>query len=176
LENSKENPVIKQIHISFWFSIIVAVVTLCPATLHARTVSDTSPPQTREASSAKVSQLLQQAGYSHRKTGDNTWVINRPGGKGPMLVAAGQDFVVIGVIVAVKDNMRSSADLSFRLLKLNHSTDYAKVGFDEDDDLFVRVEERIRIVDLQEFKAMVEKVDSSADTVYETVKPFLRAP
>ena len=84
---------IKQIHISFWFSIIVAVVTLCPATLHARTVSDTSPPQTREASSAKVSQLLQQAGYSHRKTGDNTWVINRPGGKGPMLVAAGQDFV-----------------------------------------------------------------------------------
>ena len=93
-----------------------------------------------------------------------------------MLLAVGEDFVVVGVIVAVKDNMRSSADLSFRLLKLNHSADYVKVGFDEDDDLFVRVEERIRIVDLQEFKAMVEKVDSSADTAYETVKPFLRAP
>ena len=166
----------KQIHISFWFSVIVALVTLCPATMHGRTLSDTSAPQTREASSARVSQLLQQAGYSYRKTGDNTWVINRPGGKGPMLLAVGEDFVVVGVIVAVKDNMRSSADLSFRLLKLNHTADYVKVGFDEDDDLFVRIEERIRIVDLQEFKAMVEKVDSSADTAYETVKPFLRAP
>jgi hypothetical protein len=166
----------KQIHISFWFSVIIALVTLCPATMHARTIPDTAAPQTREASSAKVSQLLQQAGYSHRKTGDNTWVINRPEGKGPMLVAVGVDFVVVGVIVAVKDNMKSSADLSFRLLKLNHSADYVKIGFDEDDDLFVRVEERIRIVDLQEFKAMVEKVDSSADTAYETVKPFLRAP
>jgi hypothetical protein len=166
----------KQLHISFWLSVIVALAVLCPATVHARTLSDTSSPQTREASSAKVSQLLQQAGYSHRKTGDNTWVINRPEGKGPMLVAVGVDFVVVGVIVAVKDNMKSSADLSFRLLKLNHSADYVKVGFDEDDDLFVRVEERIRIVDLQEFKAMVEKVDSSADTAYETVKPFLRAP
>ena len=172
----RRRAVMKQIHMPSWFSVIVALVTLCPATMHARTISDTAAPQTREASSAKVSQLLQQAGYSHRKTGDNTWVINRPEGKGPMLVAVGVDFVVVGVIVAVKDNMKSSADLSFRLLKLNHSADYVKIGFDEDDDLFVRVEERIRIVDLQEFKAMVEKVDSSADTAYETVKPFLRAP
>jgi hypothetical protein len=107
----------KQIHISFWFSVIIALVTLCPATMHARTIPDTAAPQTREASSAKVSQLLQQAGYSHRKTGDNTWVINRPEGKGPMLVAVGVDFVVVGVIVAVKDNMKSSADLSFSFIK-----------------------------------------------------------
>ncbi len=155
--------------------VILALSLSLPNLLLARTLTTRALSQTKEASIAKVIQLLQDSGFRHRKTGDNTWVIEQPG-KTAMLVASGADFLVLGIIVAVKKNMRVSGDLNFKLLKLNHSLDYAKVGFDDDDDLFVRTEVRIRTIDLQQFKAIVGDVYSSADKTYEAVKPFLITP
>lgn len=162
--------------ISSCFAVILAFSMISGGAITARASTVATEPQTREASTAKVAQLLQQSGYTHRKTGDSTWVIERPGKKGWLLVAAGADFVVIGIIVATKKNMRASADLNLALLKLNYSLDFVKTGFDDDDDLFVRTEERTRLMDQQEFKSMVETVISAADTAYEEVRPFLITP
>lgn len=167
----------KRVNISSCLAVVLGLSMVVPGVMTPPTFAFATETQTREASTAKVTQLLQQSGYTHRKTGDNTWVIERPAGKkGWILVATGPNFVVIGIIVAVKKNMRVSNDLNVALLKLNHSMDFVKAGFDDDDDLFVRTEERIRVVDLQEFKAMVETVDRAADTTYEKVKPFLLTP
>ncbi len=154
--------------------VAVAVVISLPHALLARTVTTKSTPQDREASVAKVIRLLQDSGLTHRKTGANTWVIERQGKS--MLVAAGTDFLVLGIIVAVKKNMRVSADLQFKLLKLNHSLDYAKVGFDDDDDLFVRTEARLRLIDLEAFKSMVNDVGNGAVKAQNEVRPFLVTP
>lgn len=165
--------------VRFFLSLIIAVtLSQClPGLLAARAMSSTVTTQTREATSAKVDSLLRSSGYTNRKTSANTWVIERPAGKkGWVLVAAGDEFVVLGIIVAEKKNMRASADLSFKLLKLNHNLNYVKVGFDNDDDLFARIELRARLIDLPAFKTMFEDVNTSADEAYEVVRPFLINP
>ncbi len=154
--------------------VIPALLLSFPNVVFARTMAP-KPSQTGETSTAKVIQLLQESGYLHRKTGENTWLIERQG-KSPILLATGAEFVVLGIVVAVKKNIRASGDLNFKLLKLNHSLDYVKAGFDDDDDLFVRVELRIRTVDLQAFKLMVEDVIDGADKALEVVTPFLLTP
>lgn len=82
----------------------------------------------------------------------------------------------MGVIVATKKTMNTTSDMMFKLLKLNHSLDYVKIGFDDDDDLFVRGEVKTRQLDLQEFKEGVERVSTDADQIYEAIKPYLKTP
>jgi hypothetical protein len=84
--------------------------------------------------------------------------------------------VVLGVIVAAKKNMRLTSDLSFKLLRLAHATGYVKVGLDDDEDLYVRTELRVRMLDLEDFQAAVEDVNSDADKAAAEVKPFLITP
>ncbi|MCM3870904.1 MAG: YbjN domain-containing protein [Pyrinomonadaceae bacterium] len=159
-------------HKAVILSLLLAFPHLLTAALPAETAT-----QTTADAAAKTSRLLQESGYAHRKTGDHTWLIERmETNKPPILVANGPDFLVVGIIVAEKKNMRVSADLSLKLLKLNHSLDYVKCGLDADDDLFVRSEVRIRVTDLAAFKALVEGVISGADRAYAEVKPFLITP
>lgn len=156
---------------------ILSLLIAFPHVFIARAAPAGTASQTSADAVAKTTKLLQDSGYVHRKTGDHTWFIERQGTqKPPILVASGADFLVVGIIVAEKKNMRVSADLSFKLLKLNHSLDYVKCGFDADDDLFVRSEVRIRVTDQPAFKAMVEGVISAADQAYAEVKPFLITP
>jgi hypothetical protein len=156
-------------------AVIISLLLGLPQALTALPAETASQAETD--AEAKTTKLLQESGYAHRKTGDHTWIIERQGtDKPPILVASGADFLVAGIIVAEKKNLRVSADLSFKLLKLNHRLDYVKCGFDGDDDLFVRSEARIRVTDLVAFKALVESVISGADQVYAEVKPFLVTP
>lgn len=152
------------------FVFALAVMVFVPSA-----TAMTSP--TQDAVVAKVSQWLESSGFPHRKTGDTSWVVERPSGKkGWVLVATGSDFVVVAVIVAEKNNIRVTSDLNFNLLKLNHSMDYFKVGYDDDDDLFVRIEAKIRTVDAVSLKEMISQIDAAADKTYETVRPFLATP
>jgi hypothetical protein len=156
--------------------VLTLVIALSlPVLSHAATLPATTTPQSKEESIAKVTKLLTESGQIHRKTGESTWLIERPG-KSSILVAAGNDFVVLGIIVAVKKNMRATADLSFKLLKLNHNLDYVKAGLDDDDDLFVRNELRVRTIDLASFKAMIQDVISGAEKAQQVVNPFLITP
>jgi hypothetical protein len=124
----------------------------------------------------KFEELLKQTGYAYRKTGDHTWVITRSGNKGMILAATGSDFVVVGIIVAEKKNMKPSADLYFKLLKMNDAEDYVKIGFDGDDDLFVRSEVHMQLADLEEIKGMLSRVESSADKIKQDIAAFLNTP
>ncbi|MGH9956436.1 MAG: hypothetical protein ACREBC_04810 [Pyrinomonadaceae bacterium] len=156
--------------------VLTLVIALSlPGVSHAATLPVSNAPQSKEEAIAKVSKLLSESGQIHRKTGESTWLIERPG-KSSILVAAGNEFVVLGIIVAVKKNIRATADLSFKLLKLNHNLDYVKAGYDDDDDLFVRNELRVRTIDLASFKAMIQDVIAGADKAQQVVNPFLISP
>ncbi len=124
----------------------------------------------------KIGKLLTDSGYNVRKTGKGTWVIarqNKEMGVIQVLVASGADFVVTGVIIAFKKNMSASPEMMRKLLKLNHSLDYVKVGFDDDDDLFVRSEMKSKFLDAADLKAEIERVCSYADKVFLDIKPYL---
>ena len=112
-----------------------------------------------QTTEAKVDLWLKNSGYNFRKTGKATWLINHPdlsSSEMPLLVAAGPDFVVIGVVVEFKKNLSFSKESMFKLLRLSHSIDYVKIGFDDDEDLFVRAEVKTKLLDQQEFKNIVE--------------------
>jgi len=93
-----------------------------------------------------------------------------------ILFASGDGFLVTGVVVAPKDKMNVTSEMMFKLMKLNHSLDYVKIGFDNDDDLFVRWEVKTQKLDLPLFKEVIRRVTDDADEVYRTIKPYLRTP
>jgi hypothetical protein len=145
---------------------------------HARTLSAAAQAETAAASTAKVERLLKESGYTHKKVSEDIWLVNRQGKNFPefqIIITAGQGFWLAGVVVAEKKRLRVTPELLSKLLRLNHSIDYVKVGIDGDEDLFVRREAGTRLLDLREFKDIVEQVASATDTVYAEVKPFLDA-
>ena len=156
-------------------AIILLGLFLCaPVWLQAQT--PVTPDPVKTANVAKVNQLLQQSGYNARKTGDSTWLLEYPGTGRKILAAAGREFVVLGIVVAEKKNLKQSLDLYYRLLKLNHSQDYVKIVLDDDDDLTVRSEVRSWLLDLRQIKAMVEDLNKSAIKIRQEITPFLITP
>jgi hypothetical protein len=131
---------------------------------------------TTAQTSAKIEQWLKQSGLTYTKAGDNVWLVKSKGNalqEFNTLVAAYEGVVVIGVVMANKKELKMSQDLLFKILKLNHDVDFIKIGFDNDDDLFVRLERKVRTLDLEEFKACYTEVTAAADRLYTEVKPFL---
>jgi hypothetical protein len=131
---------------------------------------------TTAQTSAKVDQWMKQSGYTYKKASETIWVIKS---KGNVLadfetfVATNQNVVVIGVVMAHQKNLKMSEDLLLKILKLNHENDFVKIGFDADNDLFVRSERKIRTLDLEEFKSCYAEVIAASDNVYTQIKPFL---
>ena len=127
-------------------------------------------------SSAKVEQWLKQSGLNYTKAADNVWLVKSKGNALQdfnTLVATNEGVVVIGVVMANKKDFKMSQDLLFKILKLNHDYDFVKIGFDNDDDLFVRLERKVRTLDLEEFKACYSEVTVASDRLYTEIKPFL---
>lgn len=128
---------------------------------------------------AKIDQLLKDAGYDAQRKRDDIWVINRKGkniGDFGVIVSAQAGYVLVGVLVARKAELRMTSELSLKLLRLADLIDFVKVGLDSDEDLFVRTEIRTRLVDQQSLKEVIEDVCTAADKAYAEVKPFLKTP
>ena len=126
--------------------------------------------------SAKVEQLLKQAGLNYKTVSDSVWVVKAKGNVLPefdMLVAENQGVLVVGVVMLNKKNLKLSPELLFKLLKFNHIKDYVKVGVDDDDDLFVRAELNLKRLELDEFKIVFNTVVVQADNVYTEIKPSI---
>jgi hypothetical protein len=127
---------------------------------------------------AKIGQFLEQFGGTYTKAADTVWVVPFKGkslSSFDAFVATSSDssLVIIGVTVVKKKNLKLSQDLFHRLLKYNHSADYVKVGFDDDEDLFVRAELNARTMDFASFKEILEQVGAAADELYAQIKPNL---
>lgn len=157
-------------------ALIVLLGLLLCARVSLQAQTPAAPDPQKAANIAKVHQLLQQSGYNARKTGDSTWLLEYPGNGRRILAAADREFVVLGVVVVEKKNLKQSSDLYFKLLKLNHTLDYVKIVLDEDDDLVVRSEVRSWLLDLRQIKAMVEDLNKSAIKIQQEIAPFLVTP
>lgn len=128
----------------------------------------------------KTAQFLEQFGGTYTKAAEAVWVVPFKGKALANLdvvvaVSPESNLLIIGATIAKKQNLRRSEPLLYRLLKYNHSADYVKVGFDDDDDLFVRAELNAKTVDFQSFKAVLEQVGAAADELYAQITPDLIA-
>jgi hypothetical protein len=132
----------------------------------------------QKSAAAKTAQFLEQFGGPYTKAAEAVWVVPFKGkalSGFDVYVAASSDsnLLIMGVTVAKKQNLKLSQPLLYRLLKYNNAADYVKVGFDDDDDLFIRAEMNAKTADFQSFKEVLEQVGAAADELYAQVKPSL---
>ena len=81
--------------------------------------------------------------------------------------------LVTFVTVAPKASLKRTPELLEKMLKMNYQYDTVKIGFDDDDDAYVRIDQRMRIVDVQEFNQIIDQVSMAADTLQAELKPFM---
>jgi hypothetical protein len=130
---------------------------------------------------SKVARLLDQSGLTYTKAGEGVWTMKFQGeslGEFGLFVAttpAPSEIVVVGTVVASKTEFKPSQELFLSLLRLNDSADQVKVGVDAEGDVFLRAEVNGRLLDAQEFKAVVEQVAAAANQVRGQNKSFFAA-
>jgi len=124
----------------------------------------------------KLAGILERSGYAYKKAADNIWVVNFKGNSLAdvnVIVTSAEGLVVMAVVVAQKSTMKVTPEMMYKLLKLTHNIDRVKIGFDGDDDLFVRSEVSARLFDLDEFKFDMQQVAAASDQIHAAIKPFL---
>jgi len=136
-----------------------------------------APQDQKAEASAKMTELLTESGYTFKKFNETTWTLNMNGlnVKNPRVLAVvTTEMALIAIIVAEKNDLKPTEDLYRKLLKLNHRFDYVKALLDKDDDLVVRIDMTLRILDVKEFKACCEQLKATANEVRTEIKPFLK--
>jgi hypothetical protein len=139
-------------------------------------------PAPQSSAVKKTAQFLEQFGGTYTKISDAVWVVpfkgkSIDGLEVLVIVSPESNLIVIGTTVVKKKNLKQSQNLLYRLLKYNHFADYVKVGFDDDDDLFVRADLNAKTLEFQSFKEILEQVGAVADELYTQVKPdLIRTP
>jgi hypothetical protein len=129
------------------------------------------------ANAAKLAQLLKQSGYTYKTHPSNTWSIElqrKSIGKVRVITSVGSDVVVTFAMLAQKANIQKTLPFLDTLATANHEYDYAKIGLDKDGDLFVRIDTPSRLIDVKEFKSVVEQVANTSDEVFAKVSGSIR--
>lgn len=135
--------------------------------------------QTSPAEEARVSALLSASKIKFVKhSGSKTaaWTIDRRGaerGAFQVVVTVKGDLLIVFVTVEQKARIQRTPELDQKLLKMSHKFDFAKIGIDDDDDVFVRIDTHLRLLDSAALVEIVEQVSRVTDLVYLTLKPYL---
>ncbi len=129
---------------------------------------------------AKVAKLLEGSGQKYKTyniASGPVWSIEELHGSSlkniQILLGASGGFMVMGVVVAEKAHMNVTPEFMHKLLKLSHEVDRVKLGFDNDDDLFVRIESPVRLLDAQDFKAQIDQLVLAANEVHKQMSSFI---
>lgn len=141
-------------------------------------VSAGSSPQVKTDSQvvARLAQVLERSGYSYKKAADNVWVVAFKGkslADIQVFVTSAENLIVMGAVVAPKSSMKVGPEMMFKLLRLAHDIDRVKIGFDDDEDLFLRAEVISKCFDAEEFKSNMEQVAAGADKIHAAIKSYL---
>ena len=161
------------------FAVMLFVTfVVASAPMGARWLSQDPPAEQARASVSKVGRLLDESGYKFTKVADSVWTIPFEGKSLPsftVIVSTQENIAVIFVILAKKAELNATPEMMRQLLQLNADLDKVKIGLDDSDDLFVRIDSGIRVMDVEEFKANVDQVSGATDEVHRRIKAYIRA-
>ena len=152
----------------------VAVMLAASFTLTAQ--AQHSPAQTDVE---RLDGIVKESKFTAKKI-DNpkqpVWTIKRTGEslkEFEVIFIVKNGVLVTFVTVAPKASLKRTPELLEKILKMNYKYDTVKIGFDDDDDAYVRIDQRLRIVDVQEFNQIIDQVSMAADTLHIELKPFM---
>lgn len=156
-------------------------ITVLSLVLMAISVTSAAAPRGQVKSDpqvvSKLAQILERSGYTYRKAADNVWVVSFKGKTKAdiqVFVTSAENLIIMGTVVAPKASMNVSPEMMFKLLRMVHDIDRVKIGFDDDEDLFVRAEVTAKCFDVEEFKSAMDQVSAGSDKVYAAIKAHLK--
>lgn len=155
--------------------VAVLFVALLAASVHAQSPAP-APPQT---DADRVDQLLAGTKFAAKRIEGSkqpVWTIKRKSEvlkEFEVILTVKNGLLTTFVTVATKDNIKRSPELCDKLLKFNYAYDSVKIGFDGDEDAYVRMDSRLRVVDLQEFTQVIEQVSTTGEALYRELQPYL---
>ena len=135
--------------------------------------------QTSPAEEARVSALLSASKIKfvkHSGSKSSAWTIDRRGadrGEFQVVLTVKSDLLIVFVTVEQKARILRTPELDQKLLKMSYKFDFAKIGIDDDDDVFVRIDTHLRLLDSAALVEIVEQVSRITDIVYRELKPHL---
>jgi len=137
------------------------------------------PAQTSPAEEARVSSLLSAAKVKfvkHSGSKSTAWTIDRRSaerGEFQVVLTVKSDLLIVFVTVEQKARIQRTPELDQKLLKMSYKFDFAKIGIDNDDDVFVRIDTHLRLLDSAALVEIIEQVSRITDIVYLELKPYL---
>lgn len=135
--------------------------------------------QTPPAAEARVSAMLSAAKIKfvkHSNPKTTAWMIDRRGverGEFQVVLTVKSDLLIVFVTVEQKARLQRTPELDQKLLKMSHKFDFAKIGIDDDDDVFVRIDTHLRLLDSAALVEIIEQVSRVTEIVYLSLKPYL---
>lgn len=159
------------------YFILRLIMTLVIVSLAVEAPGQSKPQvKTEPQTVSRIPQLLDGAGYAYKKAADNVWAVTFKGSflteMNVFITSAGR-LIIIGAVVAPKKSMRLNSEAMSKLLRLAHEIDWVKIGFDSDEDLFLRAEVSSKCLEVDDFKAILEQVFAGVERAHDTVKPYL---
>lgn len=135
----------------------------------------TAPTQTKPAASG-LPALLEKSGYSYSKVSEGIYEVPATGKNlkqfSLRLTEADDVLVVIAKIADRKEVTINQAGAQ-KLLELNDDYDLVKFAL-SNEMLYARIDVHVRLVDVQELKALVEQMARVIDETYIHIKPFIK--
>lgn len=125
----------------------------------------------------KVERLLDGTGYKFVKRKPNVWSMAFAGktlGKSVVVLTETPKLLVIFTIVGTSAATDKTPQLMQILLRANSTFDYVKIGFDQDGDLFVRLDAPVRGTDSRQLKTDLDQLMSASDELAGQVAKFIK--
>lgn len=163
--------------------VAVVILAMCVAPTQASPQAQAPAPQSQspQTDADRVTEIATASKFAviKRDTGKQPiWTITRKAEhlkEFDVILMVKNGVLISFVTVAPKSSVKRTPELMEKMLKMNYEYDSVKIGFDEDDDAYVRVDQRLRVVDPQEFNLIVDQVSSVADALYAALKPYFVA-
>lgn len=165
--------------------LLSAAFSLILLTSQQTTAQQKSAPKVKIATSAgtknvagKIGQFIEKGGGKYTKFSDTVWTVAYQGTSlknFDVMVGTLPDteLFVMSVTIAKKKDIRLTQDLLYKLLQYNDMADYVKSGFDEEGNLFLRADLNGRLIDLQEFNAVIEQLAAASDDLHKQIKAWV---
>jgi hypothetical protein len=148
--------------------IPLLLLLFLPLLLHAQ-----SDEKSQADNSTALVALLDKSGYNYNKIDDGVYTVPATGKNIPEFsvnVVMSGDVVLVMTKLADRKDVTASVPLLTKILELNHYFDSVKLGF-SDDMLYVRMDNHLRIMDVDELKYMIDQVANAADEAYPQLQP-----
>jgi hypothetical protein len=153
------------------------VLTLLLVAFWMAAASPSPQAATPSAEAKKIARLLKGTGLTYVARKATVWTVDftaRKLGKSTVIVTYDRNLLVTFAIVAKHAAIENTPQLMQTLLRANNNFDYAKIGYDRDGDLIVRIDAPLRLTDARELKNNIKQVMSVSDALVGEIGPFLR--